>query len=89
MSLNIKNDDTHRMARELAQLTGENVTKAVSVAIRERLEREKQSRAKQCRLEWLLQLSAKTAPIMNRTSQGKASNEMIDDLYDPETGLPV
>ncbi len=39
MSLSIKNEKTHQMARELARLTGESITVAVSVAIRERLER--------------------------------------------------
>ena len=39
MSLNIKNEETHRMARELARLTGESMTVAVNAAIRERLER--------------------------------------------------
>ena len=39
MSLNIKNEKTHRMARELARLTGENMTAAVDQAVRERLDR--------------------------------------------------
>jgi antitoxin VapB len=39
MSLNIKNENTHRMAQELAPATGESMTVAVSEAIRERLER--------------------------------------------------
>lgn len=39
MSLNIKNEETHRLARELAELTGENLTAAVTVAVRERLDR--------------------------------------------------
>ena len=39
MSLNIKNPETHRLARDLALLTGETVTEAVTVAVRERLER--------------------------------------------------
>jgi antitoxin VapB len=39
MSLNIKNEQTHRMARELAALTGESVTGAVTEAVRERLQR--------------------------------------------------
>ena len=41
MSLNIKNDETCRLARELAQLTGESMTGAITVALRERLERER------------------------------------------------
>ncbi len=39
MSLNIKNEETHRLARELAARTGESVTAAVTQAVRERLQR--------------------------------------------------
>lgn len=39
MSMNIENEETHRLARELAALTGESVTAAVTEALRERLER--------------------------------------------------
>lgn len=39
MSLNIKNDEAHRLARQLAQLTGESMTQAVTRALAERLER--------------------------------------------------
>ncbi len=37
MGLNIKNEETHRLARELAEITGESLTEAVTVALRERL----------------------------------------------------
>ncbi len=39
MSLNIKNKETYRLARELAERTGESMTAAVTVAVRERLDR--------------------------------------------------
>jgi antitoxin VapB len=39
MSLNIKNKDAHKLAHQLAKLTGENMTQAVTNAIRERLDR--------------------------------------------------
>jgi antitoxin VapB len=39
MSLNIKDPETHRLVRELADLTGESMTGAVREAVRERLER--------------------------------------------------
>jgi antitoxin VapB len=39
LSLNIKSDETHRLAQELAALTGESMTAAVTEAVRERLER--------------------------------------------------
>ena len=39
MSLNIKSDETHRLVRELANLTGQSMTAAVTEAVRERLAR--------------------------------------------------
>ena len=39
MPLNIKDPDTDRLARELAGETGESLTAAVAVALRERLDR--------------------------------------------------
>ena len=39
MSLNIKNREAHKLATQLAKLTGENMTTAVTEALRERLER--------------------------------------------------
>ena len=44
MSLNLKNEETNRLAHELARLTGETLTTAVTVAVRERLERLQQSK---------------------------------------------
>lgn len=37
--MNIKSEQAHLMARELATLTGESLTDAVTMAIQERLER--------------------------------------------------
>ncbi len=39
MGLNIKREDAHRLARELAALTGETVSTAVTIALQERLDR--------------------------------------------------
>ena len=39
MSLNIKNREAEQLARELASITGESVTQAVAIAVRERLDR--------------------------------------------------
>jgi antitoxin VapB len=41
MGLNIKNEETYRLAAQLAELTGETMTRAVTIALQERLEREK------------------------------------------------
>lgn len=37
MALSIKNEEADRLARELAELTGESLTEAIVVALRERL----------------------------------------------------
>ena len=37
MSLNIKNDEAHRLARELAESTGTTLTEAVTTALRRTL----------------------------------------------------
>jgi antitoxin VapB len=83
-SLNIKNEETHRLAVDLARLTGENVTTAVTVAIRERLERQKPN-PKAGLAAWLEEMTRYTAAAMN---DGRSSTELIEELYDPETGLP-
>jgi antitoxin VapB len=41
MALSIKSDEADRLARELAAVTGESLTDAVTQALRERLERER------------------------------------------------
>jgi antitoxin VapB len=85
MSLNIKNEETHRLAKELANRNGETITMAVTIALRERLERQKKAPKHQSRLEWLMKLSEQTAPLMN---DGRSSKELMDELYYKETGLP-
>ena len=42
--LNIKSEDAYELASKLAELTGESLTTAVTTALRERLERERQQR---------------------------------------------
>ena len=44
MALNIKNPETYRLVKELAELTGESMTGAVTEAVRERLERTRAER---------------------------------------------
>ncbi|MEQ1864856.1 MAG: type II toxin-antitoxin system VapB family antitoxin [Micropepsaceae bacterium] len=44
MALSIKNDEADRLTRELTRLTGESMTEAVTIALRERLERERAAR---------------------------------------------
>jgi antitoxin VapB len=45
MPLNIKDPEAHDMARQLAAATGETISRAVTVAIRERLQKVQRSKA--------------------------------------------
>jgi antitoxin VapB len=44
MAFSIKSDEADRLARALVDLTGESLTAAVTVSLRERLERERRIR---------------------------------------------
>jgi antitoxin VapB len=44
MAMNIKNDETNKLIRDLARLTGENQTEAVTQAVAERLARVRRER---------------------------------------------
>ena len=79
MSLNIENAETCRLAAELARLTGETMTGAITVALRERLEREKQERLRE-----LHAIAERCAKLMG---PGPSAVEHGDFLYD-ERGLP-
>lgn len=45
MALNIKDAEADRLAREVARLTGESITRSVVVALQEKLAREERRRA--------------------------------------------
>lgn len=51
MQLNIKDPETCRIVRELAELTGESQTEAVRKAASERLEREARLRSREATIE--------------------------------------
>ena len=84
MGLNIKNDETCRLAGELAGLTGETMTGAITVALRERLEREKRRRSAETRARELRNVAERCVKLMG---PGPAAVEHSDMLYD-EQGLP-
>ncbi len=81
MSLNIKNEETRRLARELAELTGETMTGA----IKERLEREKRERSIEERRRDLRAISKRVSKMLR---PGPSAVEHGDFLYD-ERGLPA
>lgn len=82
MNLNIKNDEAHEMAVELARLTGESMTKAVSLAIRERLDRERRRRDAEALAGELLNIGRRCAAHGRRDTRPHG-----DFLYD-NRGLP-
>ena len=84
MSLNIKNEETCRLAGELAQLTGESMTGAITVALRERLEKEKRDRSVEERLRRMRVISKRCAKLLR---QGGPPIDHGELLYD-ERGLP-
>ena len=84
MGLNIKNDETCLLARDLARLTGETMTGAITVALRERLAREKRRRDRDARIEELLAIGERCADSLE---PGPSATEHGDFLYD-DHGLP-
>ena len=84
MSLNIKNEETCRLADELARLTGETMTGAITVALRDRLEREKRLRNADELAEKLHAIGQRCAA---RMGPGPSAVDHGDLLYD-EHGLP-
>lgn len=83
MALTIKNAETHRLARELASLTGESMSEVVHIALRERLERLRRDTDKGM-VEQLLTIGRQAAPLFKEPYR---SSEHGDLLYD-ERGLP-
>ena len=63
MALNIKDHEADRLVRELAAETGENITTAVTVAVRERLERVRGAVPRDQRLEAIQRISARSAAL--------------------------
>jgi antitoxin VapB len=85
MQLNIKSEDAHRLASELAALTGESLTSAVTEAIRERLHRMRQDHG---RTERMARIRKITAEIREAMGEDRPTSDH-GWLYDERTGLPV
>lgn len=82
MTLNIKAPEAHRLARQLAELTGETMTRAVTQALRERLDRLTLTRATTLTVADLL--------AIGRRCSARIKGQPVDHgalLYD-ERGLP-
>lgn len=81
MGLNIKTEEAHRLAKELAEKTGESLTTAVTEALRERLARiERRGLA-----DRLMEIGRRASAAM---SEEERKFDYDAFLYDEETGLP-
>ena len=82
MSLNIKNEETHRRAKKLAKLTGETMSEAVNRAVAERLERFRRMRNREALAQRLLEIGRRCAalPLLDRRKP--------DDMLYDRRGLP-
>ncbi len=83
MGLNIKNEETHRLVRELATLTGESMAAAVAEAVRQRLDRVRRARG----ISLADRLIAIGRDCAAHLKEPFRSAEHSDLLYD-ERGLP-
>lgn len=83
MALNIRNRETEQLAETLAKLTGETKTQAVTVALRDRLERIRRLRSGRRLAEELDEIAVHCAslPILD----ARDADEILG--YD-EQGLP-
>lgn len=83
MSLNIKNEETHRLVRRLAELTGQSQTSAVEDAVRRRLEELERAQSRRARREAMMRIARESAALIDQD----LSNDPNDVLYD-EVGMP-
>ena len=83
MALNIKNPEADRLARQLADKTGQSITDAVTEALREKLARETARRRPRTLVEDLREIGRRCAalPVLDKRSP----DEIIG--YD-EIGVP-
>ena len=82
MAINIKNPETTALVAELAKLTNDTLTGAITVAVREKRDRVLESH--DGRLEQMRAIATLAAA---QIPEGVTSAELFDDLYD-ENGLP-
>ena len=81
--LNIKSEEAYALAADLATLTGESLTTAVTAALRERLERERRLRERAAKLQRLAAIAGEIRAHM-RAPAGSDHRWLYD-----EAGLPA
>jgi antitoxin VapB len=82
MSLNIKDPEAHKLAQEISKTTGETMTEAVTIALRERIARLRRARKADATAAELLAIGKRCAEQLKQQPLDHGSL-----LYD-EKGLP-
>ena len=82
MSLNIKSDNVHRLAKQLARETGETMTAVIEQALEEKLIRLSRHQERAARRRRIDEILARLGPV----PPGVTSDH--SDLYDDD-GLPT
>lgn len=83
MALSIKNTETERLAREVAEETGESITSAIDSALRERLQQLRRKRTSRANEERIKETLHRLDRMPRRNN--KSADEILG--YD-ESGLP-
>lgn len=84
MALNIKDEETDRLARELAAESGLSITEGVKLALRSRLEFERAQRGKRVLPQRIVEIGRRCAENISGPANSQDHAEL---LYD-ERGLP-
>jgi hypothetical protein len=87
MGINIKNPEAEQLIREFAAKIGKGQTEAVTIAVREALERLNEEAESRSIYNKLLAIAAETGPLL----KGLDMDDVLygeNGLYDRETGLP-
>ncbi|WP_418061695.1 type II toxin-antitoxin system VapB family antitoxin [Pimelobacter simplex] len=90
MSLNIKNERVHALAREAARVTGKTQTSAIEEALElllKNYESDPVAADRERRLDAIHRIQVEVADLPVAVGDDRIRDE--NDLYDPETGLPA
>lgn len=82
--LNIKSEEAHRLASQLAALTGKSMTRAVTEALKEKLEALERERDRETLVKDILDMGKECRA---RMKEPYLSTDIDELLYD-ERGLP-
>jgi antitoxin VapB len=90
VSLNIKSERVHALAREAARVTGKSQTSVVEEALEKLLAEYGEDPVdadRRRRLDVIHQIQLRVAALPEARGADRILSD--DDLYDPETGLPA